>query len=194
MKTMNGRQLEILEAALDIMAVHGIQRMTVKNLARSLKVTEPALYRHFKSKHDLLLSMLVHYKSFLSAIIEKKVNSGQAAFDEIGSLYQEMFRNFTERPALSMVIFSEELFRYDKQLSRAVFDIIEMTHDVIEGMLRGGVRRGEIRSDVPSRQISWMVMGTMRLIVTKWRISGYALDLAGEGRKMLSYMRKVLEA
>lgn len=194
MKTMNGRQLEIMEAALDIIAVRGIQRMTVKNLARSLKVTEPALYRHFKSKHDLLLSILVHYKTFMSGIIAKNKPTGRAVIEDIGSIYLDMFKNFKERPALSMVIFSEDIFRYDMQLSREVFKIIEMTHDTVEGLLRAGVRRGEIRSDVPSRHMSWMVMGTMRLIVTKWRISGYLLDLAGEGRKMISYLKKVLEA
>ncbi|HPA73069.1 MAG TPA: TetR/AcrR family transcriptional regulator [Spirochaetota bacterium] len=193
MKTVSRRQKEIMEAALDIMSAHGIQRLTVKNLARALKVTEPALYRHFKSKQDMLLSILSWYGEFFAGIVKKAGNTGPGAIDGIGALYGEMFRAFVERPALSMVLFSEDIFRYDARLSREVAGIIDMTHDAIGGMLREGIRRGEIRKDVPSRQMSWMVMGTMRLVVTKWRISGYALDLAGEGRKAFSFMKKVLE-
>lgn len=194
MKNVSDRQREIMDAALSIMSAHGIQRLTTKNLARSLKVTEPALYRHFRSKQDLLMSILSGYREFFAGIVRKITDAGPEAFDKIGALYREMFRDFADRPALSMVLFSEDIFKYDRHLSREVFEIIEMTHDTIEGMLREGVRRGEVRSDVPSRQMSWMVMGTMRLVVTKWRISGYAIDLPGEGRKMLSYMRKVLNA
>ncbi len=93
-----------------------------------------------------------------------------------------------------MVIFSEDLFRFDRRLSREVSEIIEMTHDRICGILREGVRDGQIRSDVPIKQLAWMVMGTMRLLITKWRISGYALDLAKEGRQLLVFMRRVLKA
>jgi hypothetical protein len=48
--------------------------------------------------------------------------------------------------------------------------------------------------DIPLKLMSWMVMGTMRLLITKWRISGYTLDLVREGRNMLMFLRKVLKA
>ncbi len=192
MKTVRSRREEILDTALDIISSSGIQRLTVKNLARALKVTEPALYRHFTSKRDLLYSLIVMYGDFFSGIAEKTPASGTTAIDRVGGLYRELFREFTKRPALSMVLFTEELFRFDRQLSREVLSIIEMIHDTIEGILRNGARRGEVRQDVPSRQMSWMVMGTMRLVVTKWRISGYTLNLSREGRKAFSFVKKVL--
>jgi TetR/AcrR family fatty acid metabolism transcriptional regulator len=194
MKRLTPRQKEIIAAALDIVAEQGIQRLTIKNLARAVKVSEPALYRHFRSKYDILISIIAWYKQFFIEMANKMSRSEQPAVDKIGSLYQEMFRSFVERPALSIVIFSEDLFRYDKKLSQEVFSIIEMTHERIQGMLREGVRQGEIRLDIPLKQMSWMVMGTMRLLITKWRISGYTLDLVREGRNMLMFLRKVLKA
>ena len=103
-----------------------------------------------------------------------------------------MFGAFTRQPALSVVIFSEDLFRYDRRLSREVTAVIELTHDSIYRALREGARAGEVRSDVPARQLAWMVMGTMRLLITKWRISGYRLDLVKEGRQAVMYLRKVM--
>ena len=194
MKLINERQLEIINAALDIIADHGIQRLTVKNLARSLKVSEPALYRHFKSKYDIILSILVLYNQVFMELFDRKAEKDRTTFDKISSLYGAMFRRFVERPALSTVIFSEELFRYEKRLSVEVIAIIEMTHDRIFAILRDGARRGEIRSDIPSKQIAWMVMGTMRLLITKWRISGYSLNLIREGQQMLTWIRKLIEA
>lgn len=192
MRQLTGRQREIIEAALDIIAGQGIQRMTVKNLARAVGVSEPALYRHFKSKFNILLSILVQYRLDLEELFEKGAQSPRSPMDAVSSLYREMFQGFVRRPSLSLVIFSEDLFRYDRRLSQEVSATIEMTHDRVYGMLREGALRGEVRSDIPAKQLAWMVMGTMRLLVARWRISGYSLDLVREGQQMLAFMRAML--
>ena len=52
------RQVEIIEAATRRIDQYGIQNLTIKNLASDINVTEPALYRHFKRKDDILLILL----------------------------------------------------------------------------------------------------------------------------------------
>ena len=47
------RQQEIIDAALALIAEQGIQNLTIKNIAAALKITEPAIYRHFDSKHEI---------------------------------------------------------------------------------------------------------------------------------------------
>ncbi len=192
MKAFTNRQKEILDSALDIIAAHGIQRMTIKKLACAVKVTEPALYRHFTSKFDILHSILVQYKNDFITLIEKIIGSDQKSVEKIELLYHYLFQWFVRRPALSMIIFSEDLFRYDKRLSREVFAIIEMTHNFIYRVLKDGARHGEIRTDVPIKQMAWMVMGTMRLLITKWRISEYSLDLVKEGKQVMAFIRKII--
>ena len=48
------RQLQIIQAAVDLIAVGGISALTMKRIAAEIKVTEPAIYRHFRSKKDIL--------------------------------------------------------------------------------------------------------------------------------------------
>lgn len=192
MKTPTARQEEILDAALDIIARHGIQRMTIKNLARAVKVSEPALYRHFKSKFDILMTILTRYRNNLQELFERSGHETVSPVDAIESFYTGMFKSFERQPALSIVIFSEDLFRYDRRLSQEVTSIIKLTHDRIYGILRECVRLGEVRSDVPVKQLAWMVMGTMRLLITRWRISGYRLRLVKEGRDSFALISRVM--
>ncbi len=192
MKDLSDRQHEILDAALDIIADHGIQRMTIKNLARSVKVSDPALYRHFKSKFDILLTILARYRNDLQDLFDRSEKDTGSPVKKIESLYTGMFSAFVKQPALSVVIFSEDLFRYDRRLSKEVTSIIELTHDRIQRILREGERCGEIRTDVPAKQMAWMVMGTMRILITKWRISEYSLNLIREGRNVMVFLRTVL--
>ncbi|MBP7736535.1 MAG: TetR/AcrR family transcriptional regulator [Spirochaetes bacterium] len=192
MKKLTLRQHEILDDALDIIARYGMQRMTIKNLAHAVKVSEPALYRHFKSKFDILMTILVRYGSNLQELFKQSEHETVSSVDAIETFYTGMFRGFEKQPALSIVIFSEDLFRYDRRLSHEVTTIIKLTHERIYKILKEGVRRGEVRSDVPAKQLAWMVMGIMRLLITRWRISDYRLGLVKEGREAIILIRKVI--
>ena len=56
MKQFTGRQIEIMEAATDRISKYGIQNLTIKTLATDIGLSEPALYRHFSSKNEILLT------------------------------------------------------------------------------------------------------------------------------------------
>jgi TetR/AcrR family fatty acid metabolism transcriptional regulator len=194
MKEFTVRQWEIINAALDIIAKLGMEGMTIKNLARAVKVSEPAIYRHFGSKYQILSSILLYYRQFLLEIFDQKAGPGSNHVDAIGFLYQELFKSFKKHPQLSMIQFSEELFLHDRRLSQEALDIVELMHDKILGILKAGVRGGKIRTNVPVKHMAWMVMGTMRMLITRWRISGYSFDLVREGQQVFDYIRKILKA
>ena len=50
MNSISKRQLEIIQAAGKILTQSGIHGLTIKNLAKEMKFTESAIYRHFESK------------------------------------------------------------------------------------------------------------------------------------------------
>jgi TetR/AcrR family fatty acid metabolism transcriptional regulator len=60
-KDFTERQIEIMEAATLRIDKFGIQELTIKNLAADLRLSEAALYRHFKSKNEILLGLLTYY-------------------------------------------------------------------------------------------------------------------------------------
>ena len=68
------RQIEIMQAATQRIDKYGIQDLTIKNLAADLQLSEAALYRHFKSKNDILMGLLNYFfqemELRLSAIID----------------------------------------------------------------------------------------------------------------------------
>jgi AcrR family transcriptional regulator len=55
MQEFTDRQIEIMEAATNRISKYGIQNLTIKTLAEDIGLSEPALYRHFKSKNEILL-------------------------------------------------------------------------------------------------------------------------------------------
>ena len=81
------RQIEIMEAATMRIDQYGIQELTIKNLAADLHLSEAALYRHFKSKNEILLGLLSYFiydmNTRLAPIIEKTDENPSTLLREI---------------------------------------------------------------------------------------------------------------
>lgn len=52
------RREQLLDCAAQLFAQHGYARSTTAELARAAGVTEPIIYRHFKSKRDLFIALI----------------------------------------------------------------------------------------------------------------------------------------
>ena len=52
------RQDEILDTALHLLADGGVKNLTMKRIAESIGVSEPAVYRHFKNKTEIVKGII----------------------------------------------------------------------------------------------------------------------------------------
>ncbi len=62
-----GRKTQIVDEATRLFSTEGYEGLTMKSLARACGVSEPALYRHFKSKEEI-------YEAVLESIADRLDN------------------------------------------------------------------------------------------------------------------------
>jgi len=191
MSEFTKRQREIIEAAIGIIADKGIQKMTIKNLAKSIGVTEGAIYRHFSTKLDILLGILSIFREQIRDNFTQ-IPSDRSAYDVLAAIISKQMDMFAAKPIITAVIFSEEIFQNDKQLSKTVFSIMNENINTFLEIIKNGQGKGEIRNDVPAEQLSNMLMGAIRLLITRWRLSGFAFDLKSEGNILIDSFKKIL--
>ena len=191
MSEFTKRQQEIIEAAIGIIADKGIQRMTIKNLAKSIGVTEGAIYRHFSTKLDILLGILSIFREQIRDNFTQ-IPSDRSAYDVLAAIITRQIDMFVEKPIIAAVIFSEEIFQNEKQLSETVFSIMSDNSNTFLEIIKNGQNKGELRNDVPAEQLSNMLMGAIRLLITRWRLSGFAFDLKSEGKILRDSFKKIL--
>ncbi|MBT6686787.1 MAG: TetR/AcrR family transcriptional regulator [Bacteroidetes bacterium] len=65
----------MVEVALELIANKGIQGLTIKNLAKKIGITEPAIYRHFDSKIHILITILDLFKKNNELIFSNELNT-----------------------------------------------------------------------------------------------------------------------
>src|SRR5690625_2198760 len=101
MKEFTERQIEIMKAATQRIDRYGIQNLTTKTLAADIGLSEPALYRHFDSKTDILSSLLTYFtcemKERLSGITPV---AEMGAGEELRAVFDSQLKAFVKKPAI----------------------------------------------------------------------------------------------
>lgn len=188
------RQIEIIEAATKRIDEHGIQELTIKNLAADLNLSEAALYRHFKGKNEILLGLLTYFidetEQRLATIIHSK---GLNAPDTLRSVFNSQLNTFIQKPSIVSVIFSESIFQFNKDLNQAVSQLMNNMQTVIETIIKRGQENKELTRLISPSIATTIIMGGMRITVLKWKLSGHKNNLLKDGRNVLNGILKMLE-
>lgn len=194
MENFTDRQIEIMEAATARIDKYGIQNLTIKTLAADIGLSEPALYRHFKSKNEILLCLLHYFitkmKKRISTII---MNHNATAEEELRIIFNSQLQTFTEKPAIVSVIFAESIFHFDGSLSNKVSEIIELMQQFVQSNIERGQREGQYNKRINASTLTTIILGSIRMTVLKWKISGHSTDLLNDGKIVLETLLEMIE-
>lgn len=185
------RQIEIINAATELMNQGGIQQLTTKSLAEKMGFSEPAIYRHFKNKTDILSSVLNYFGMGLKTKMKELIQSQDKGIEKLKRIIEFQFEHFSNQPAIVMVIFAETSFQYEEKLSSAVHNILTNKKESVVRIIEQGQKDNSIRSDVNPNQLSSIFMGSMRFIILQWRLDNYSFDLRSEGELLWATFEKL---
>lgn len=194
MSEFTERQLEIIKAATDRIDKYGIQNLTIKNLAADIGISEPALYRHFESKNEILFNVLEYFygemSNRISNIIIVKKNT---ASDTLRAIFNSQLQMISKNPAIVSVIFAESIFRFNEKLSAKVADIMDLMHEAVNQNIKFGQETGQYKNMLNSNILTSIVVGSVRFSVLKWKLSGHKSDLVDDGQQIVNGILFMLE-
>ena len=188
------RQIEIMEAATNRISKFGIQNLTIKTLAEDISLSEPALYRHFKSKNEILLSLLEYFKTEMKTRIQSiSFKPTDTAGDKLRAIFNSQLQTFTNKPAIVSVIFAESIFHFDESLSNKVSEIMDMMQAYVNTNIEEGQKTGAYNKLIGASTRTTIIIGGMRMTVLKWKLSGHKSNLVKDGKTVLEGILKMIE-
>jgi len=190
---LSKRQLEIIDLSIEIIAEQGIQGLTIKNIAKKIGISEPAIYRHFDSKTDILLTILNNFMEMASFMGEALKDNEDAAISKIEFMFSKVIDIFSETPSYISVIFSEEIFKNEEVLKRKIVSILIMNEQTVENIIKKGQAKGEVRNDIDYKNLAIIVMGSLRFRIKQWDLKDLKGDLKIEGDKLINSLKLILK-
>ena len=186
------RQIEIIHAALSLIAESGIQGMTIKNLANRIGFSEAAVYRHYENKVGILLAILDYFDQNFKQLFASILQSDKTVPEKLEALFMNLFGIFQATPSLASVIFSEEFFRNEDILYQKVSGVMNENLSHLTNFLLQGQASGEIRQDLQATLLATIILGSVRLLVKQWQIMGFTTNIVMQGKELINTLKILL--
>ena len=173
-----------LDAAESCYTRFGPAKTTVEDVAQAAGVSRATLYRHFKSRDDLLMAVIVREAGRLAAEAEIHLRR----FDDVGSWIVEgmllCLREIPRRPLLGM-LFAPESVGVASRLVLTSERLLEIGADILRPMFEPARRRGLLRESV---QIEALIEWVLRILMSYLTVPSHLARTDAELRHLLRVM------
>lgn len=180
------RKKEIINTSLSIIDQRGIKGLTVARIAEEVGFAESALYRHFKSKKEIISFILEEvHKLSQSNFVEIKKSVKNSA-EELRLLLKIHFEFLEEYPGLFKIIYSDELHIGESSLLEKLQLLLNEIIETIGAIVKRGKKEKIFRPDVDTTIAAVHFLGIVQTAFSYWTIGGRRISLLQTGDKLIS--------
>ncbi|MBS3944724.1 MAG: TetR/AcrR family transcriptional regulator [Melioribacter sp.] len=184
------RQRIIVDEAIRIIHESGYQSFSIRELSKRVGISEPAIYRHFLNKEDIVLGILGRFNEFDQHLFNN-INEKETPKERIQSFVKFHFDFLENHPEMTSIIFAEDMFNQSKIIKEKMMQIIIKRKGVIKGIVEEAKQKKQI-VDIESSELLTVILGYIRLVVLEWRLSNFTFSLSERGKKTVDTLEKLL--
>jgi AcrR family transcriptional regulator len=188
------RQEQIAEAALSLIGSQGMADLSIAGVARRVGIVSSGIYRHFRSKDEVLEAVLDLIGSRLLNNLAIACSQTSDSLERLKYLLMGHVRLIRENQAIPRLVFSEEVYGGHQARKAKMYEIITKYLGEVARIVREGQQEGQIRTDVDPDTISMMFMGIIQPGAILWHLSGEKFDVTRHAERAWKVLREALEA
>ena len=188
------RQNQIIEETIKLIHTKGIQGLTIKNISAAVGVTEAAIYRHFKSKDEILSTILDDFRLKLDERSISIREEDSTAIEKLKTFLKQLIDMFCNNPYIVSVIFSDEIFKNKDVLHNKIIHLIGQNNECFRLIVLEGQKTKEIRNDINANELAIIIMGSFRMVVKNWQLNEQSYSLKSRGNEFFKSLFKIISA
>ncbi len=176
-KYAKSRKEEIALAAIDIISENGAKNLTMVKIAERIGVTDAALYKHFKSKNEILLFMITLIDKLLIEKINDISMNEEEPLEKLKQILNFQFSFIEKNKGVPRILFSEALQFEDVRLTNKTAAVIHKYKEIIKNVFFDAQKRKEINSNINIETLAFIFMGMLQSTVIIWSLGGCKITL-----------------
>ncbi len=188
------RQEQIAQAALSQMAAHGVKSLSVSGVARRVGLVPSAIYRHFRSKDEILDTVLAFIGARLLDNVSAVSEQTPDPLERLRLLLMQHMRLIRENQGIQRIIFSEDTYTGQPKRKPQVLRMIRGYLGKVGDIVRQGQEQRRIRSDVDAQTVALMFLGLIQPAAILWHMSDGGFDVTKHIEKAWRIFSKAIAA
>jgi len=188
------RQEQIIQAAMNLIASRGLKGLSMAALANRIGLVPSAIYRHFKSKDDIVDMILGVIRERLLTNIRITCKETSEPMERLQHILKRHVETLRENRAIPRIIFTEDVFTGNPKRRNKVYGIVVGYLEGLNEIIRDGQEKGQIRSDMDSKTVALMFLGMIQPGAILWFLSDGKFDISKQSEKNWNVFREAIRA
>ncbi len=188
------RQEQIIQAAMNLIASRGLKGLNMAALANRIGLVPSAIYRHFKSKNDILDMILIFIQERLLTNVRIACKETSEPMERLQRILRRHVETLRENRAIPRIIFTEDVFSGNPKRKTKVYRIVNGYLEGLNKIIRDGQEKGQIRSDMDSKTVALMFLGMIQPGAILWFLSDGKFDISKHSEKNWGIFREAIRA
>ncbi len=169
------RQSEIVQSARELIMHRGVNAVTIRNIAAKNRITEGAIYRHFKSKRAILQLLIEDFETNLMKAIDSTIKSDEDSIQVLKNIMYVHLKYTEERKSELFAITAASVHFDDKILRKNILDVIERYKGRIKAILRNAQTEKLIRDNIDLDSVSLTFFGLVQITAIQYALTNYTV-------------------
>ncbi len=142
------RKDQILQTLAEMLERPAGEKITTAALAARLRVSEAALYRHFKSKAQMFEGLIEFIEQTLFALVNKITAEEKSGLRQLEAIISVLLGFAQKNRGMTRVLIGDALVNEDERLQARINQLHDRLEAVLKQALRFGVTQNEIAAEV----------------------------------------------
>jgi len=153
------RQEQIKRAVLDIISSDGLSSLSTRNLAKKVGISEGAIFRHFKTKQDIILGIIQDVKTDMLGSMSAAAKENKAADKRFFEVMCAQVRYILRNEGINILLFSEAAHYNDNILKKELQGILAAQKKILMEIIKDGIKEGVWRKSINVEDAATLYMG-----------------------------------
>lgn len=171
LKPYLNRKESIVMTTIEIIDELGIQGLSTREIAKRQEISEGTLFKHFKSKNEIILTVLDKFSQFDDEIIRsialKQLDPRESIIYFLTS-YLEYYENYS---AITCILYMDDILRSNCEVEKKIREIFDKRSNYLKKLIEDAKKAGEIRTYIDSENLVDLIMGFCKNVILRWRIN-----------------------
>lgn len=186
------RQEQIKQAVLDIIYTDGLKNLSTRNLAKRIKMSEGAIFRHFASKKDIILAIIKDVETDYIGSLRSIANSKKEPEMRLTEYLCQSINYLTQNKGITILMFSEASHNNDVALKSTLQSIFNTQKKLISKIVLDGIAAGTWDENIPVENVAMLYMGIPISLNIELVLGGGKFQIDNFCQRTMSLLLKIL--
>ncbi|MDZ7778018.1 MAG: TetR/AcrR family transcriptional regulator [Bacteroidales bacterium] len=187
------RQHQIKKAVLDIIYTDGLKSLSTRNLAKRTGMSEGAIFRHFLTKQDIILSIITDVHTDLIGNLQQIANNDDNPQKRLNSFVCFTVDYLTRNKGITMLMFSEASHKNDAVMKEKLSLIFNKQKTLVSKIILDGIALGDWDESIPVENVAMLYMGIPVSLNIEVILRGGEMHIDNFCARMMQLLLKMLE-